>query len=70
MSMTRDTSHSSIGPLGPCKQLPVGDSLMHVSTALLSCTLDCGENTRVGVGGAVGLNSNYIKEKIERELRL
>ena len=45
MSLTRDTSHSSIGPCGPFEHSPFGDSLMHASTALFSCTLDCGENT-------------------------
>ena len=44
MSVIRDTSHVSIGPWGPSKHLPFGDSLRHVSTALLSCSLDCGEN--------------------------
>ena len=44
MSVTRDTSHSAIGPCGPLKQLPCGDNLRHASTALLSCTLDSGEN--------------------------
>ena len=50
MSVTRDTSHSPIDPCGPLEHSPFGDSLMHASTALLSCTLDCGENTDVGAG--------------------
>ena len=62
MSVTRDTSHASIGPCGPFKHSPFGDSLRHVSTALLSCTMDCGENAGVGAGGAVGL-SREIERK-------
>ena len=44
MSVIRDTSHVSLGPWGPSKHLPFGDSLRHVSSALLSSSLDCGEN--------------------------
>ena len=40
MSCTLDTSHSVIGPCGPLEQSPFGESLMHASTALLTCTLD------------------------------
>ena len=53
ISVTRDTSHAWIGPCGPLEHSPLGDSLRHVSTARLSCTLDCGENARFGVGGAM-----------------
>ena len=51
ISVTRDTSHVPIGPCGPAKHLPLGDCLRHVTTALLSCTLDMGENAAVGSGG-------------------
>ena len=44
MPVIRDTSHVSIGPWGPSKHLSFGDRLRHVSTALLSCSLDYGEN--------------------------
>ena len=40
MSATLDTSHSLIDPCGLLEQSPLGDNLRHVSTALLSCTLD------------------------------
>ena len=53
MSLTRDTSQACIGPCGPLEHSPFGDSLRHVSTAPLSCTLDCGENAVVGAGRAV-----------------
>ena len=56
MSVTRDTSQVPIAPCGPFEHLPFGDSLRHASTALLSCTLDRGENA--GCGQA-GLSSNY-----------
>ena len=36
-----------MGPCGLLKHLPSGDSPRHVSTAVLSCTLDCGENAAV-----------------------
>ena len=49
MSVTRNTSHSPIGPCGPVEQLPTGDSLRQASRALLSSSFDCGENT--GNGG-------------------
>ena len=48
MSVTRDTSHSAIGPCESLEHSPFGDNLRHESTALLSCTLDCGENAGVG----------------------
>ena len=44
MSVTRDTSHSAIGPFGPSKQSPFGNFLRQISTALLSCPLAYGEN--------------------------
>ena len=47
MSVTRDTSHSSIGPCGPLEPSPCVDSLRYASTALLSSALDRGENTGV-----------------------
>ena len=59
MSVTRDTSHVLIGPCGPSKHSPLGDSLRHMSTALLSCTLDCGENARAKAGTTVAVSSNY-----------
>ena len=43
MSVTRDTSNSAIGPCESLEHSPFGDNLRHVSTALLSYTLDCGE---------------------------
>ena len=52
MSVTRDTSHAPICPCRPVKHLPFGDILRHTSTALLSCTLDRGENARVGASGS------------------
>ena len=61
MSLTRDTSHSPIGPCGPLKHSPLGDNLRHVSTAPLSCTLDCGENAGVGTVEAVGLSFHYYQ---------
>ena len=60
MSVTRDTSQVPIGPCGPLKHLPFGDSLRHASTALLSCTRDAGENAGVGdESGLAGVRSNY-----------
>ena len=52
MSVTRDTSHSPIGPCGPLGQSPFGDKFRHVRTALLSSALDCGE--KAGGWGRVG----------------
>ena len=49
MSVTRDTSHSPMGPCGPVEQSPSGDSFRHSRTALLSSNLDSGENTGAGV---------------------
>ena len=57
MSNTRDTSQSAIAPFGPLEQSPFGDNWRHVSTALSSVNLDCGENAEVG-GRAVALSSN------------
>ena len=51
MSVMRDTSHSAIGPSGPLEQSPFGDTWRHVSTALLSSALECGENARNGRQG-------------------
>ena len=64
MSVTRDTSHAAIGPWGPSKQLPCGDSLRHASTALLSCTLDSGENAGVkfGVGQSSSCKSKFVRD--------
>ena len=42
-----DTSHVPIDPCGPLEHAPFGDSLRHASSALLSWTLDCGENADV-----------------------
>ena len=50
MSATFETSHSPIDPRGLLEQSPSGDSLRHVPTALLSCTLDCGTNAGLRVG--------------------
>ena len=44
ISVARDTSHVPIDPCEPFIHWPFGESLRHASTALLSCTLDCGEN--------------------------
>ena len=47
MSVTSDTSHSPIGPIGESAQSPTGDALMHASMAALSSALDRGLNTAV-----------------------
>ena len=71
ISVTLDTSHSPIGPCGPLEQSPFGNSLMHASTALLSCVLDRGKNAGSGVGvvcvtvpggggRAIGLSSRQV----------
>ena len=57
MSVTRDTSQVPIGPCGPFEHLPFGDSPRHVSTAVLSSTLESGENAEVCVVGLVGLSA-------------
>ena len=59
MLVTLDTSHSSIGPCGPLVQSPFRDNFRHLTTALLSSGLDCGENTSVGWGRGetLGLSS-------------
>ena len=49
MSVTCDTSHSPIGPCGSSERSPVGESLRYASIALLSSSLDCSENTGMGV---------------------
>ena len=54
--VTLDTSHSPIGPCGPLEQSPSGDNFRHVSTALLSCTLDCGTNAGLDCGTNAGLD--------------
>ena len=59
MSLTRDTSQASIGPCGLLKHSPFGDSLRQVSTALLSCILECGENAAVGADGIIGSSCSY-----------
>ena len=51
MSVTRDTSHVPIGPCGPFEHVPLCDSLRHVTTAVLSCNRDSGENPVVYEGG-------------------
>ena len=56
MSVTRDTSQVPIGPCGLLRHWPFGDNFRHASTALLSCTLDRGENAGVGLG----LSSNDL----------
>ena len=58
ISVTRDTSHSPIGPCGPLEQSPCGHILMCASTAVLSSALDCGENT--GVVAHTGLLKLFI----------
>ena len=65
MSVTRDTSQVPIGPCGCFKHLPFGDSLRHASTALLSCTLDRGENAGVAVGGQRGQSAKKL-ESLEK----
>ena len=56
MSVTPDTSHSSIGPYGLLEQSPCGDSFRNETTASSSSVVDCGENNLgvakvfVGVG--------------------
>ena len=42
MSVMADTSQSAIGPYN--KESPLGDSLMHSLTAVLSVSLDSGRN--------------------------
>ena len=70
MSVTPDTSHSPIGPCiynGALEQSPFGDTFRHAPMALLSSTVDCGENAGmclyrlsvVRVGGAMEPNSNH-----------
>ena len=59
MSVTRDTSHAPIGPCGPLKHSPLGESSRHATTALLSCDRDSGENATVGAGWAVSLSYSY-----------
>ena len=61
MSVTRDTSHSPMGPCRPVERSPFGDSFKHLSTALLSSALDCGENagvTGVSVSAALDCGEN------------
>ena len=48
MSVTRDTSHSPIGPCGPSEQSPLGDTLRHALRALSSSALEGGENAGDG----------------------
>ena len=45
ISVTLDTSQSSIGPYAASEQCRSRDDFKQLSTALLSCALDCGENT-------------------------
>ena len=66
MSVIRDTSHASIGPWGPWKHLPFGDSLRNLSTALLSCSLDCGENAG-SRGGGNALHMRLIVESMKND---
>ena len=42
--MTRDTSHSPIGPCSPDEQSPTGDKWRHAPIAPLSSALFSGEN--------------------------
>ena len=58
MSVTRDTSHSPIGPCGPSAQSLTDDILRHSSTAFLRSFRFFGVNTAVegiGVGALVGI---------------
>ena len=51
-----------MGPCGPSKQLPLGDSCRQASAALLSFDLDCGENAEFGWNRTIytlGPRSNY-----------
>ena len=50
ISVTLDTSHDPIGPVGPCAQLPTGELSMHASTAFLRCHPDFGVNAATEVG--------------------
>ena len=43
ISVTLDTSHSSIGPCGPSEQSVPRDNFKQVATELLSCALHFGE---------------------------
>ena len=73
MSVTRDTSHVSIGPCGPLKHSPFGDNRRHESIAPLSSTLDSGENARVAVRRVVTLGCNDwggFSERVRLSLRL
>ena len=47
ISVTADTSQSPIGPCGPSEQSPIGEYLMHLFTASLNSSLDCGLNAAV-----------------------
>ena len=47
ISVTLDTPHSPISPCGPLEQSPFGKRLRHALTALLSSTLDRGNNAKV-----------------------
>ena len=44
ISVTLDTSHSSIAPSAPSKQSESRDDLMQLSTALLSFAFDCADS--------------------------
>ena len=44
ISLTLDTSHSSIAPSAPSEQSRLRDDFTQLATALLSSALDCGEN--------------------------
>ena len=47
ISVMADTSHDPMGPCGPAKQSPTGDSLMHKPKASLSSVLFWGANVAV-----------------------
>ena len=75
ISVTFDTYHCPIGPRGPLEQSPLGASLRHALTALLSSALDrgkyagacvcvcvCADGTVcVGGDGVVGLSSKQVE---------
>ena len=59
MSVTPDTSQDSIGPYEPLAQSPFAESLMHATTAALSCALVFGANVVLD-GSAVEGTGVYV----------
>ena len=59
MSVTPDTSHAPIGPVGPMSQSPTGDSAMHVLNAVFSSALLRGLNAVISVGVMVRVRVRF-----------